>query len=234
MFKKSLVTIIVGLASVTLLAGCSNPNSGTLEPDNSGPTNPIAPGEPNGPPLAQPGSKYPLARINDKEAQKYCPDVEAVHLADSGISPLTKEVKKAYICKDNFVFEAYDESTGNVKPNNMRTLTVYEVVGGLNVLLEAYNNPNDRINPATACVAMLADPDIVWVSSAGADPVPVYAPVNECGFPQDKAMEAYNGLKLEEIKTITLDTPVAPDEIEYTPYDDIPTGVAESSDKVSA
>jgi len=166
---KILSTLVIGL-SLIALSGCAT----TPDPEPTVPTTNVA---------AQPGSLYSINPATSEFAETYCPQVEAVHLTETGVNALTKDIKIAYVCGTDF-------TTGEEY--------VSQVTGGIDKLLAAYSLPNENINPAEACVAMLADPLIVWVQDAGVS-TPVYAPVNSCGFPQDGAAEAYKALTLEDV-----------------------------------
>lgn len=195
MFKQVFISTIVAVSSLVLLAGCSNPGppTGPPAPTNEG----IAVGEPNpNSSKAQPASKFPFIRVTDKEALKYCPDVEAAHLQDSGISLMTTEIKHAYLCQDDSFIEPAEDG----KP---KTVTVLEVKDGLFDLLEAYSAENASMNPAATCNLSLPSPLIIWVSGGSNGITPIYAPVDECGFPQQKAAEAYRALKTEPLLTVT-------------------------------
>lgn len=194
MFKQVVVSTIIAVSSLLLLAGCSNPTKPTPTPAPTGEG--IAPGEPSpGSATAQPASKFPFIRVTDAEALNYCPDVEAVHLQDSGISLMTTEIKHAYLCQDDSLVEPAEDG----KP---KTVTVFEVTDGLFSLLEAYSAENASVTPATTCILSLPSPLIVWVSGGNNGITPIYAPVDECGFPQQEAAEAYRTLKTEPLLTV--------------------------------
>lgn len=195
MFKKFVLTAVVAVSSLVLLAGCSNADV-TPAPDPVPSSEGVAPGEPYpGSPEAQPASKFPFIRVTEGEALKYCPDFEAVHFNDSGISLITTEIKHAYLCQDDSFIEPAEDGKS-------KTVTVLEVKDGLFDLLEAYSAENAYVNPAATCNLSLPSPLIIWVSGGNKGITPIYAPVDQCGSPQQEAADAYRALKTEPLLTV--------------------------------
>lgn len=177
--KKVLTITVLAAVTALLLSGCAGrASSPPSEPEETT----------SNQNLMKPGS-YKSLVTPTAAAQTFCPDVEAVHLTDSDISLKTKEMKTAYVCISLQTLVPLEESS---------TEQVRMVSGGLTALLEAYSKPNAPVDPAVSCVAMMADPLIVNVVQDDKI-IPIYAPVNVCGFPQDEAAEAFNNLQLEPI-----------------------------------
>lgn len=191
--------IVACLASALALAGCAAPGSPGGEPDPR-PTNTAPAG------AAEPVLRRPLIPVSARELLEYCPAADAEHFdAD------TAAVLDVYVCSasdilstDGGVGTGDDSTTGDsgtaALPDVQRASRV--IAGGA-ALLTAYSVPNA---PATtgACIQLAADPLIVWLKTA-AGIAPVYAPVDECGFPTPAATEAFNGLELETILEIRAD-----------------------------
>ena len=174
--------IAVALASVLTLAGCA-----TAVPPG---------GEPHPPSTAEPVLSRPLMPVTARELLEYCPAADAERFDGD-----TAAVLDIHVCSASDILstndgDGHDSGTGAV-PDLQRAS---RVVAGGDVLLAAYSAPNE---PATAgaCIQLAADPLIVWVrTSAGI--TPIYAPVDECGFPTRAATDAFNGVDLETILEI--------------------------------
>jgi hypothetical protein len=186
--KKTNFFGIAGIAIATmLLVGCAEQpptDNSTIEPAM----------------IAEPGTKFPLNPIDNQEALKYCPYIEAVPFDESGISLRTKDIKTIYVCKNDLVADAASSEVSG------STTHVYQVSSGVEDLLKEYSHPSENIQPDLMCPAMLADPLIIWVTTGAATPVAIYAPVTQCGFPLDSAADLYNNLSLTEIPSSTVNT----------------------------
>lgn len=164
--KKLPLALIIASGLLLALTACGSTNP---TPSPPGPTLPASG------PIAKPGSLLSIHPVTSPEALTYCPQIPAKHIFQTNISLKTKEVKVIYICNKNL-------ETGED--------VVQQVTAGTTNLLTAYSRPNDSTEVKIACPAMLADPLIIWVVNGGT-PVPIYAPVTSCGFPQDRAAKAY-------------------------------------------
>ena len=201
--------IVVALASALALAGCATPGSPGGEPvpgpTSTAPTS-TAPSSTAPTSTAEPVLRRPLVPVSARELLEYCPAVDAEHFdAD------TAAVLDIYVCSTSDILSTDgeagaggDRSTGDsgtaALPDVQRASRVS--AGGAE-LLTAYSVANA---PATsgACIQLAADPLIVWLNTA-AGITPVYAPVDECGFPTPDATEAFNGIELETILDIRAD-----------------------------
>lgn len=154
-----------------VLVGCASP---APTPSNE----PVAPSNP--PVYTQPGSLTPLSPATSEFALTVCPPMDALHLTQIE----TQEYPAVYVCGTDF--ETNEEY-------------VREITVGAGELLEVYRTENAILNPAISCVAMLADPLIVWVTDMAGDRIPVYAPVDECGFPQETAVKAWERIVTTDI-----------------------------------
>lgn len=187
--KKALTVIVFAATAALMLSGCAGKGAMVTpaEPDTAVPTQN----------LMKPGLTKSLVTPTSA-AQKFCPDVDAVHLNETDISLKTKEMKTAYVCITLQTLVPLEETS---------TEQVRVVTGGLMNLLEAYSKPNAEVDPTVNCIALAADPLIVNVVQ-GDTIIPVYAPVNVCGFPTDEAAAAFNELQLEPIPAAS-EEPVA-------------------------
>ena len=186
--------IVVALASALTLAGCAStaPTGGAPDPAPTS-TEPTST-EPTS--TAEPVLRRPLTPVAALELLEYCPAADAQHFDGD-----TAAVLDIYVCSASDILSTNggDSGTGAL-PDVQRAS---RVIGGGDDLLAAYSAPNE---PATtgACIQLAADPLIVWVdTSAGI--TPVYAPVDECGFPTRAATNAFNGVKLNTILEIRSD-----------------------------
>lgn len=160
---------------------------------------PAAGGSPTPPAFAEPALKLPLMPITAPEVIAVCPQEEAVHL-DADLA-----VEQVFVCTANEVLpiepgigDDQPLEDGSAEPASPRLLQVASrVVSGQEELLAAYAEPND-VRTDGACIELAADPLIVWVVSGGVTTA-VYAPVDECGFPQERASAAYSALGLDEV-----------------------------------
>lgn len=154
---------------------------------------------PSAPAFAEPALTLPLVPITAPEVTAVCPQQEAVHL-DAGLV-----VDEIFVCTANEVLPIEPgigddqplegESAQPVEPRLLQVAN--RVVSGQEELLAAYAEPNE-VRTDGACIELAADPLIVWVVADGTTTA-VYAPVDECGFPQERASAAYAALGLEEV-----------------------------------
>lgn len=185
------IRILVVTALAFLLAGCAGSGA------SSGPS--VDPS-----PTAEPGLTKPLVPLTAPEVLEYCPSEEAVHF-DGDVAA----VDEVYVCSGSDMLSVDGQAPGIV-PGIQRAS---RVAGGLDALLAAYAKPNAGAT-AEACIELAADPLIVWVKSSDTI-TPVYAPVDECGFPTDAAAEAFTTVRLETIVEVSVDdaapSPATPD-----------------------
>ena len=178
-----LSTLLVAAAVVTLLAGCgaSSPESDpylTAAPGASGPG--TAPGE----------GVFPLVPATHPHVQRQCPLLSAVHYDPGAIAP--GDVEGVFICTTAPYTDAPDGTPQIVE--FVDRVASADVSG----LLEVYSAPDaDRTDDP--CAAMLRDPLIVWLHYGDEQITPVYAPMDECGFPADDAAAVYDGLDLHRL-----------------------------------
>ena len=126
---------------------------------------------------AEPQAREPLDPITEPDVLEYCPSQQAIHLP-------------GFVGPYDFVYAC---RAGEHRPSDGVTTygdwqVAYRIVNP-HSLLEVYATPNQtrKVGP---CPDYLADPLILWVHERGTV-VAVYAPVDECGFPQDDAVTAY-------------------------------------------
>lgn len=138
---------------------------------------------------AQPGSLRPLMPATHPDVSQYCPDEDAVHLAELGYENPVTQLGAVYTCEVVLAEPEEGDGAGGEQ-------IAYRLVEPGELLLE-YSDENDARTDG-ACALMLADPLIVWVED-GEDLVPIYAPVDECGFPQEDAAAAFEGAERERL-----------------------------------
>jgi hypothetical protein len=182
--------LVASAAVLLALAGCAQP---------------AAPGAPTPAETAEPALRRPLFPPTAPEILAFCPASDATHLAEGG-SP-----DEIYVCtaSEPIAIEpgiGDDQPLGGADSGGGRRLEVANrVVSGADELLATYAEPNAQRPSDVACIEMAMDPLIVWVAAAGRT-TPVYAPVDECGFPQEAASAAYAALGFEEVARV--DRPV--------------------------
>ena len=190
MFRPAAAVAVLAIALA--LAGCGAPGT---------------PGTPSPEPTAEPALTRPLFPLSAPEVLEYCPDIAAVHF-DGDVDA----VIEVYVCTaddilstDDSTDNSTDGATGDIIPSVQRAS---RVTRGAEELLDAYSQPNA---PKTtgACIELAADPLIVWLKTADGI-TPVYAPVDECGFPADDPSEAFLAVQLEALVEIRLGGVVPP------------------------
>ena len=185
--KKILGAAIAAVALSLVLAGCAgtsgNPSPSATATRSSTPSADDLQGG------TQPGTLTPvLAFADTPEISGYCPlDVKAVHLHQ-----LPVKATDAMVCASSV-----GDTDGSV------VTTVSKVTGGLDELIKAYSVPNAPVNKGVICTLQLEDPLLVWLTYPGERNYPVYAPVDECGFPTPEAKQAYTALTLQPIAKFT-------------------------------
>lgn len=175
------------LLTMIALAGCAQTPGGSVV----GSADP----SPSASPTAEPGLKAPIAPVTDPEILAYCPAEAATHF-DGDIEAVTSIT----VCSVDELQSVEQTGSGTIERAS-------RVDTGGAELLKAYSLPN-AIATDGPCIALAADPLIVWLT-VGDTIQPVYAPVDECGFPTDAAAAAYAGLTLVII-TQTSDSTVTP------------------------
>lgn len=141
--------------------------------------------EPERTDIAEPGSLRPLQPVTHSDITRYCPEEDAIHLAELGYEDPAVELGGVYICE---VVRGDGAGAGEE--------AAYRLAEPLDLLHE-YSEANETRTDG-ACIMMLADPLIVWVED-GEELTAVYAPVDECGFPQEDAAAAYEAAQREQI-----------------------------------
>ena len=132
------------------------------------------------------GLVRPLLPPTHPHILRYCPAIDAVHFTgDPGA------FDKVYVCTVEDV-----PPSQNGLPRTKQTVDRIDP-DAVAALLTAYSAANA---PPTdgACIAMAADPLIVWIVE-GDDVVAVRAPVDECGFPTPEATQAFEDAPRETI-----------------------------------
>jgi hypothetical protein len=176
----ALVAIVVGL-----VAGCAA--TGGAEPPDPYLTAAIGAG---GPGTAPGPGIFPLVPATHAHVQLQCPLVSAVHYDPDAI-PLDS-VDGVYACTTRPWDDAYD---GTPQIEEFVDRVAGDDVAGL---LEAYAAA-DAERTDGACDKILKDPLIVWIHYGDEQITPVYAPMDECGFPQPDAAAAYESLELHRL-----------------------------------
>ena len=126
---------------------------------------------------AVPEARHPLDPITQPEVLAYCPSMQATHY-------------RRYVASYEFVYAC---RAGEHRPSDGVTTygdwQVAYLIMNPQELLQVYATPNltRQVGP---CPDYVADPLILWVHERGTV-VAIYAPVDECGFPQDDAVTAY-------------------------------------------
>ena len=181
--------IVVALASTLSVAGCAAAGSpgGDPGPTSPGPTS-TGPTSTGPTTSAGPVLPRPLTPVTARELREYCPAVDAQHFDGE-----TAAVLDIYLCSASDILST-NGAGSDALPDVQRAS---RVIAGGDELLAAYSVPNAAAT-ADACIQLAADPLIVWVNTIGGV-TPVYAPVDECGFPTRAATEALNGVELETI-----------------------------------
>ena len=172
---------LLGAVALLLISGCSAASPPTSFPDG------IQGG-------VQPTTKQPFSNIpelatsfpDEAELEGWCTPVEAVHLHED-----PDRVPQAVVCE------------GVLLDDRSTVVTVSRITGGLDELLDAYALPNAVVDHGAVCTEPIVDPLLVWLVYDEETSYPVYAPADECGFPQPKAADAYAAVTLEKVVTVT-------------------------------
>jgi hypothetical protein len=186
MGKRTRSGLPVAAALLTLvLAACA--------PTADGPVSPYltaAPGA-NGPGTAPGEGIFPLVPATHAHVQLQCPLVSAVHYDPAQI-PL-EEVTGVYVCT-TVPYDDAPDGTPQIEEFVDRVAEA-DIPG----LLEAYAVEDAERPDDVACTLQLVDPLIVWIHYADERITPVYAPTDECGFPDPAAAAVYDGLELHRL-----------------------------------
>jgi hypothetical protein len=142
------------------------------------------PGTPPGPGI------YPLVPATHAHVQLWCPLVSAVHYDPAAIPPA--EIASAFVCTTRPYDPAPD---GTPQIEEFVDRVAAEDVAAL---LEGYAAP-DAERTDGPCIQMVQDPLIVWLHWGDERITPVYAPMDECGFPTDDAAAVYQGVELHRL-----------------------------------
>ena len=176
----------IAAAVAGLLAACAGP--GADEPPN--PYLTAAIGE-NGPGTAPGEGIFPLVPATHAHVQLQCPLVSAIHYDRTAI-PLSS-IDGVYICTTTPYLDAPD-GTPQIEEFVDRVASE-----DIPALLDAYAEPDAFHGIGVACAAMLQDPLIIWLHYGDEQITPVYAPQDECFFPQAAAAKVYAGLELHRV-----------------------------------
>ena len=172
-------------AAAGLLTACAGPTS--QEPPN--PYLTAAIGQ-NGPGTAPGPGIFALVPATHAHVQLQCPVISAVHY-DAESIPL-EAIDGVYSCTTAPYLDAPD-GTPQIEEFVDRV-----AADDIPALLDAYAVP-DEARSTAGCDAQLLDPLIVWLHYGDEQITPVYAPQDECGFPQPEAAAVYGGLELHRL-----------------------------------
>lgn len=154
----------------------------------AGCANPGEPGgEPDPLPRAEPVITQPLEPLTAPEVLEYCPQEDAVHF--DGVVDTIDEV---YSC------------SAEVSGQGVRVERVERITEWRDELLTLYSEPNEFAT-ADACIQLVPDPLILWLHR-GDEVTPVYAPVDECGFPNAIVLDAYETAEFETVLEVEVGT----------------------------
>jgi hypothetical protein len=143
---------------------------------------------------AVPGFHEPTYPLTQPTVLAYCPAMRAEHLVSFPAEP-----DAVYLCRAGE--HRATDGTSTYGPWE----TVYRVADPV-ALLRRYSVP-DATRSTGPCPQYLADPLILWVHVDGTV-VAVYAPVDECGFPQEAAAAAYQIADREFVVEVDTGGPV--------------------------
>jgi hypothetical protein len=150
---------------------------------------------------ATPVSPGPLEPITAPEVLELCPDVTAEHLDGFAAPP-----QAVYACR------ADDRRPSDGTTTYGPWQSAYRILDPA-ALLRSYAVPN-RQRSTGPCLEYLADPLILWVHAGGRIRA-FYAPVDECGFPQEQAATAYQTAR--RLLIVEVETPAGPLDDRDTP-----------------
>jgi hypothetical protein len=184
--SSRLASIALALAVAGLLTSCAGP--GSDEPPN--PYLTAAIGE-NGPGTAPGPGVFPLVPATHAHVQLQCPLVSAVHYDPEAI-PLTS-VTGVYVCTTRPWDDAPD---GTPQIEEFVDRVASDDIPGL---LDAYAVEDAAADDDVSCIQVVQDPLIIWIHHGDEQITPVYAPKDECGFPQVDAAGTYEGLELHRL-----------------------------------
>jgi hypothetical protein len=126
----------------------------------------------------------PPIEITHPHAQLKCPDVPIGHL---DVEP--SEVVAVFHCTADF---------HDIEGVTNKVQYVNELKDDAALLLEAYALP-DETPSDRPCTKEYRDPLILWLTLRDASIVAAYAPLDECGKPQQAAAEAFEAADFQEI-----------------------------------
>lgn len=172
----------VALAIAASVAGCAGTGASTDT------------GTPSGDQTAKPAVTRLLVPLTSPEVLAYCPDIEAVHLADVDVD--AGSIETVTVCTTEEVRSGESTTATAVIERASRVDT------GTDLLLEAYRAPNAP-KTSGACIELAADPLLVWIETPTGLRA-VYAPVDKCGFPSSAAAEAYAEVGLTTLAEVEL------------------------------
>ena len=181
--------LLAATAALLLLAGCAGvPGDGAPPASASSAPAPTTSAE---------VAPRPLFPLSATEVLEYCPQTPATHF-DGDIAA----VDEIRVCVATVLMSTDDPGTGT--PPAIERAS--RVVSGGEALLTAYALP-DSTGTAEVCAAMLADPLIIWLVR-GESVEPVYAPMDDCDFPQSAAADAFDAVTLETLVEVRSDAPL--------------------------
>lgn len=179
-----MLRVLVSLTALVVLVGCT-----ATEPRSPSPSPTAAIGA-DGPGTAPGPGIFPLVPATHAHVQRQCPLVPAVHYDSTSIPP--DDVESAYVCTTQPYSDAPDGSP------QIEEFVDRVATADLPALLDAYAAP-DAERTDGVCGLVGHDPLIVWLHYADERITPVYAPQDECGFPSDDAVAAYQTLELHRV-----------------------------------
>lgn len=129
---------------------------------------------------AEPVLTQPLEPLTSPEVLEFCPQEDAVHF-----DGVVDTIDNVYEC------------SVEVSADGTRVERVERVTNWADELLTLYSEPNEYAT-ADACIQLAPDPLIVWVHKDD-EVTPYYAPVDECGFPNEIVQDAYETAEFETV-----------------------------------
>lgn len=189
--RKSFALLSIVALSLSL-AACGATTPPKARPSSaSTPTASVTPSAPPVPQDAKPARTLPLTALTNANILEYCPAIPATHFDGK-----TSGISKIVICT------SVTSATGT-------TESASSVNYGSEALLSAYGAANAKKTQG-ACIQVAKDPLIIWLTGADGKILPMYAPVDQCGFPSADAVNAYQSAGLQILWEADLDANGAP------------------------
>lgn len=133
----------------------------------------------------EPPGPAPLIPITERDVLLTCPDVPTRHL---DVEP--DEIETIFRCTVE-IRELQGEPT--------KVQTVLRLASDPAPILDAYAAPNIADPADEPCASLVAvDPLILWLD-LGDETIAVYAPLDDCGFPQAAAVDAIESAEFDTV-----------------------------------